>query len=41
MAQLERIRTNLEVTIVQGVKPLKDSSAPSQNVHFKEQDERV
>jgi Helix-turn-helix domain len=41
MAQLERIGTNLEVTIVQGVKPLKDSSAPSQNVHFKEHDARA
>jgi hypothetical protein len=41
MTHLERIQANLEVTIVQRVTPLEDSSAPSQNVHFKEQDARA
>jgi hypothetical protein len=35
------IQAKLEVTIVQGVRPLKDKSSPSPNVHFKEQDARA
>jgi hypothetical protein len=40
-AQLEDIRAMLEVTIVQGVRPLTDSSVPSQNVHFEEHSARA
>jgi hypothetical protein len=39
--QLECIQAKMEVTIVQGVRLLKDSSALSQNVHCKEQDARA
>jgi hypothetical protein len=41
MAQLEHIQAKLEVTIVQSIRPLKDSAALSQNVHFEEQDARA
>jgi hypothetical protein len=41
MTQLEAIQTKMDVTIVQGVRPLKDSSASSQNVHFKEHTARA
>ncbi len=41
LAQLESIRTILDVTIVESVRPLKDSFSPSQIVHFKERDARA
>jgi hypothetical protein len=41
LGQLEQVRANLDVTIVEAVRRLKDSSSPSPNVHFKEQDARA
>lgn len=41
LGQLEQVRANLDVTIVEAVRPLKDSSSPSPNVHFKEHDARA
>jgi hypothetical protein len=39
--QLAGIQIKLEVTIVERVSHLKDSSDPSKNVHFKEHDARA
>jgi Helix-turn-helix domain len=41
LAQLERVRENLDVTIVEAVRHLKDSSPASPNVHFTERDARA
>jgi hypothetical protein len=40
LTQLEQVGANLEVTIVQAVRSLKDSSLPCPNVNLKERDAR-